>query len=357
MAPETGIDLVYGNAAELLRFCRESLAAVGVPEADAAVAAEIVLESDLRGIESHGLPRFAQFYIMGIKEGRIKPKPNIRVVSEAPAVALVDGDSGLGMVVGHRAMSIALEKARDTGAGFVTVRNSRHFGIAGYYATMALQQQMIGMSMTNASPLMPPTYGTEARLGPNPIAVAAPSADGQDFVMDIATTTVAAGKFEIAARKHTLVPKGWGGDSQGVPTDDPATARHGKHYSPLGGTPEMASHKGYALSAMVELFCGVLSGSGPAPLHVNDWRNIGHFFGALNIASFQPVADFSQLLSDMDQTLRDTPRIEGADRVYVPGDKERDAKAERLAHGIPLYPDVVDSLEAVSKDLGVPLSL
>ncbi|MSQ27229.1 MAG: Ldh family oxidoreductase [Dehalococcoidia bacterium] len=353
---DDGSNLVLGSAAALNRFCRDALIALGVPEADAAVAATIVMESDLRGIESHGLPRFEAFYVNGIKEGRIKPRPNIQVVSEAPAVALIEGDHGLGMVVGHRAMSLAIEKARATGAGFVTVRNSRHFGIAGYYATMAMEQQMIGLSMTNASPLMPPTYGSEARLGTNPIALAAPAADGQNFVLDMATTTVAAGKFEVALRKGARVPKGWGGDDQGVPTDDPKLARYGRHYSPLGGTPEMASHKGYGLSSMVEVLCGVLSGSEPAPIQKN-WSNIGHFFGALNIASFRPVADFEAMMADMNRSLRETPRVEGADRVYVPGDKEREAKARHLARGIPLYPEVLESLRRVGRDLGVPLDL
>jgi LDH2 family malate/lactate/ureidoglycolate dehydrogenase len=356
MATETEAGLVYGQAAALKTFCRDALIKLGVPEADATIAADIVLESDLRGIESHGLPRFEAFYINEIQEGRIEPRPHIDVVSEAPSVALIDGGHGLGMVVGHRAMSLAIAKAKATGAGFVTVRNSRHFGIAGYYATMAMEQAMIGLSMTNASPLMPPTYGTEARLGTNPIALAAPAADGRPFVLDMATTTVAAGKFEVALRKGVKVPKGWGGDEQGVPTDDPKAARYGRHYSPLGGTPEMASHKGYGLSSMVEVLCGVLSGSETAPV-TKAWSDIGHFFGALNIASFRPVAEFERSMAEMNQALRDTPRVAGADRVYVPGDKEQEAKARHLEGGIPLYPEVADSLRRVSRNLGVPLDL
>ena len=356
MASFSESQLVYGKTQALLEFCRRCFVEVGVSEEDARIAAEILLESDLRGIESHGLPRFEQTYIHGIKEGRTKARPDIRVVHQAPSTALVDGDGGLGMVVGFRSMEIALSKAKETGAGFVATRNSRHFGIAGYYATMALAENMIGWSMTNASPLMPPTFGAEARLGTNPIALAAPAADGRHFVLDMATSTVSAGKFEVAARKGQRVPRGWAGDSQGVPTEDPSAARHGRHYSPLGGTPEMSSHKGYGLSTMVEVLSGVLSGGGPAPLNPQ-WRSISHLFGALNIEGFRPVQEFQTMLAEMDQALRDTPTVEGAERVYVPGDREREAKARRLAHGVPLYPEVVASLQRLSEELGVPLEL
>ena len=349
-------ELLYANADALSAFAAACFHKLGLPEEDARIAAGVLLESDLRGIESHGLPRFEEFYVNGLKAGRINPRPNIRIVNEAPATALVDGDTGLGMVVGYRSMEIAIRKAQETGAGFVTTRNSRHFGIAGYYSTMALQHQMIGFTITNSSPLMPPTYGAEARLGTNPIALAAPSADGRPFSLDMATKNVAAGKFELPARKRQPVLRGWGGDAQGAPTDDPAIARRGRHFTPLGGSPEMSSHKGYGLSAMIEVLTGVLSGSVPAPLQ-SPWIDIAHFFGALRIDAFRPVAEFSQMLADMGQALRDTPRVEGAERVYVPGDKEREARERHLQQGIPLYPEVAESLRRVSRDLAVPLEL
>ena len=168
MADYEEIHLEYGNAAALFEFCARCFMELGVPQEDARIAAEVLLESDLRGIESHGVPRFEAFYINGLKDGRINPKANVRVVHEAPATALVDGDGGLGMLVGYRSMEVAIRKAAETGAGFVSTRNSRHFGIAGYYATMALQHDMIGWTVTNASPQMPPSGGADPRLGTNP---------------------------------------------------------------------------------------------------------------------------------------------------------------------------------------------
>lgn len=336
-------------------FCAACFTRAGVPEEDAAIATDVLLESDLRGIESHGIPRFEAFYINGLREGRINPTPKVKTVHEAPSTALIDGGRGLGMVVGYRSMSIAMEKAGETGAAFVAVRNSRHFGIAGYYATMAMQRNMIGWAMTNASPSVLPASGAEARLGTNPIAVAAPSADGRHFILDMATSTVSAGKFEIAARKGVRVPPGWAGDAQGVPTDDPAIARQGRHYSPLGGTLDMASYKGYGLAALVDLLCGVLSGSGyGAQIQA---RGTGHFFGALNIAGFRPPEDFQRDLAEMDQALRDTPPAPGAPPVEVPGDKQLANRASRLALGIPLYPETMASLRRLSTSLAVPLDL
>ncbi len=342
---------------EALRtFCRACFVKVGVPDEDAAIATDVLLESDLRGIESHGVPRFESFYINGIKAGRINAKPNIQVVHEAPATALVDGDKGLGMVVGYRSMEIAIRKAEATGAGFVAVRNSRHFGIAGYYATMAMEREMIGWAMTNASSIVLPAGGAEARLGTNPIAVAAPSADGRHFILDMATSTVSAGKFEVAARKGQPVPPGWGADPEGAPTTDPAAAREARHYSPLGGTLEMSSYKGYGLAALVDLLCGILSGAGPfATLPAGS--PVGHFFGALNIAGFRPPEQFQTMLAGMGTALRKTPTAAGAPPVHLPGDRQLANKADRLKNGIPLYPDTVESLERVSRDLGVALDL
>lgn len=350
------MDILHVPLDTLRTFCQSCFEKVGVPEPDAAIATDVLLESDLRGIESHGVPRFESFYINGIRGGRINPVPDIKVVHEAPATALVDGDTGLGMVVGYRAMEIAIRKAGEAGAGFVAVRNSRHFGIAGYYATMAMERDMIGWSMTNASSIVLPAGGAEARLGTNPIAVAAPSADGRHFILDMATSTVSAGKFEVAARKGQRVPPGWGADPEGAPTDDPKIAREARHYSPLGGTLEMSSYKGYGLAALVDLLCGVLSGAGPFAT-LPSGSPVGHFFGALNIAGFRPPEDFKAMLAGMGAALRKTPTAPGAPQVHVPGDKQLANKAGRLEHGIPLYPDTLESLQRLSRDLAVPLTI
>ncbi|MBI4496967.1 MAG: Ldh family oxidoreductase [Chloroflexi bacterium] len=348
--------MVYASADALREFAAQALMRLDVPEEDARIAADILLESDLRGIDSHGITRFEQFYVTGIQEGRISPRPTIQTMSEAAATALVDGGGGLGMVVGYRAMQIAIDKAETAGAGFVTVCNSRHFGIAGYYATMALDRNMIGLAMTNSGPSVVPTFGNEARLGTNPIALAAPVGRGTPFVLDMATSTVAAGKFEVAARKGLPVPPGWAGDEQGTPTTDPRLARNGRHYSPLGGSPEMSSYKGYGLGVMVDILCGVLSGAGSSR-QLQQRGFVGHFFGALNIETFRPLADFTAMMDDMHDDLRNTPPAAAGQRVLVPGDREFATKAERLAKGIPLYPDTVESLRRLSQSLGVPIEL
>ncbi len=351
---DQGHDLISASADVLREFAAQCFMKVGVPPEDAAIAADVLIESDLRGIESHGAPRFRQFYINGIKEGRINPTPNVHILHEAPATALVDGDGGLGMVVGYRAMSVAIQKARETGAGFVAVTNSRHFGISGYYSTMAMRHDMIGISMTNTGPLMVPTYGAEAMVGSNPISLAAPTERGTPFVLDMATSLVSAGKFEVANRKGAPVPEGWGLDPDGQPTTDPAVARSSRKFLPLGSQPEMGSYKGYGLGAMVDVLCGVLSGAGAShALHSMS----GHFFGALRIDGFRPVADFREMMDDTNEALRATPTLPGYDQVLVPGDKEYAAKEERSQGGIPLYPDVVESLMELSQELSVPLEL
>ncbi len=352
MADGHDIHLEFGDPAALLEFCARSFVALGVPDEDARIAAEVLLESDLRGIESHGVPRFEAFYVNGLKAGRINPRANVRIVHEAPATALVDGDGGLGMLVGYRSMEVAIRKAAETGAGFVSTRNSSHFGIAGYYATMALQHDMIGWTMTNASPQMPPAGGADPRLGTNPIAFAAPSADGRDFILDMATTTVAGGKLEIAQRKQTTIPIGWAYGADKRLTDDPNEGRRARRMTPLGATPEMSSHKGAGLSAMVDILSGILSGGLPTALQM-DWRHVSHFFGALRIDGFRPPADFKHMMQDWGDAVRATPPLPGVDQVLLPGDKERAARADRLANGIPLYPETVEALRRGGRDLGL----
>ncbi|MSQ14380.1 MAG: Ldh family oxidoreductase [Dehalococcoidia bacterium] len=324
----------------------------GVPDDDARIAADVLLESDLRGIESHGVPRLEQFYLARLRDGRINPTPQIKVLHESPSTALVDADGGLGMVTGFRSMKIAIEKAKVSGTGFVSVTNARHFGIAGYYSSMALEEDMIGIAMCNTSAIMVPTFGRDAKVGTNAFSVAAPSADGRHFILDMATSTVSAGKFEVAARKGQPVPIGWAGDADGVPTTDPSAARDARHYSPLGGAPEMSSHKGYGLGVVVDILCGILSGVGPSAALVSG-SGVGHFFGAIRVDGFRDPAEFRAMMTEMMNDLRSTRPADGYERVYVAGDREHQAKEERLRLGIPLYPDVVESIRRVSLELGI----
>ena len=349
-----GEKLVHASVDLLRGFVSGCFQAVGAFREDSSVAAEVMLEADLRGIESHGLSRLAEFYIGRIRQGQINPTPSIRTVHEAPATALVDGDGGLGLVVGHRAMELAIRKARDTGAGFVAVTNSRHFGIAGYYSTMALAHEMIGISMTNASPLVLPTFGSQARVGTNPISLAAPTGTGTPFVLDMATSAVSAGKFETAARNGLPIPEGWALDDQGRPTTDPAVARTSRHLLPLGSDAEMSSYKGYGLGVMVDILCGVLSGVGASTMLQG---RSGHFFGALCIDAFRPADEFKAMMDEMCAGLRETPVLPGYARVLVPGDREMQMREERVRDGIPLHSSVVESLLELGRELGVPLEL
>ena len=346
--------LVRADVVVLREFVVQCFRKVGVAQENSTIAAKVLLESDLRGIESHGVARLSEFYIGRIRNGNTNPKPNVRVVHQAPATALMDGDGGLGIVVGYRAMELAIQKGKQTGAGFVAVTNSRHYGIAGYYSTMALARDMIGISMTNAGPRVLPTFGSQPMVGTNPISVAAPTKTRTPFVLDMATSVVAVGKFENAERAGTPVPKGWALDAEGRPTTDPVVAKSSRRALPLGSEPEMSSYKGYGLAVMVDILCGVLSGIGASPMLQN---NYGHFFGALRIDAFRPANQFKEMMDEMCAGLRATPVLPGYERVLVPGDLEFQAKEERLKSGIPLHPSVVESLLELGRELNVPLEL
>ena len=233
---------------------------MGCPPDQAANAAKALLSADLRGIDSHGVARLSG-YVRLWEAGRINANPHIRILHQTPSTAVVDGDSGLGLVVAQEAMQIAIEKARQVGTGWVSVQNSNHFGIAGHYAMMALEHDMIGLAMTNASPLVAPTFSADKMLGTNPIAVAAPAGIQPPFVADLATTTAANGKLEILQRKDQDTPTGWVQDKEGRPSTDAHILKKGGALLPLGSDREHGSHKGYALGAVVDLFSGLLSGA------------------------------------------------------------------------------------------------
>ena len=278
-------------------------------------------------------------------------KPNVRVISETASSALLDGDHGMGMVVGHRAMEMAIRKAKESGIGMVAVRNSRHYGMSAYYAMMALPHDMIGIAMTNASRQVVPTFGREARFGTNPMCFAVPTGKELPFVLDMATTTAAAGKLELAARQDKPIPPGWALNEQAQVTDDPRVAQKARKLLPLGGSREGGSHKGYGLAILVEILCGVLTGTLTALNADQDPR--GHFFGAIRIDTFRPVDEFKR---DMDRLLRElksTPPIEGQERVYAAGEIEFETADERREHGIPLLPSVLKGLRDVGAQVGV----
>jgi L-2-hydroxycarboxylate dehydrogenase (NAD+) len=350
-------DLQRFPAASLSDFVDQALQRMDVPPDDARLAAKILVEADLMGIESHGVAHLMVHpsYVLGFRQGLVNPRPNIRVVHETPSTALVDGDSGLGAVVGYRAMSIAIQKAEECGTGMVAVTRSRHYGAAGYYALMAVPHDMIGLATTNSPPLVAPTFGRGRMLGTNPIAVAAPVASGHPFLLDMATSAAAHGKFEIARKEGKPIPPTWGADEEGNPSTDIARIMSKGWLLPLGSTPEAASYKGYDLAMVVDILCGVLPGLGYS-LQIDYIKHeVGHFFGALRVDGFRPVDEFKAMMDEMLQAFRNAPTVAGEERVLVAGQREFEAREERLAKGIPLHPPVVAMLERLANEVGLTM--
>lgn len=351
---------------ESLRLFTESvLKHIGCPPEDARLATEVLLSADLRGIDSHGVARLSG-YIRLWEVKRMNPKPNVKVVHETPSTAVVDGDSGLGLVVGPKAMEVAMEKARVAGTGWVAVRNSNHFGIAGYHAMKCLEHDMIGMAMTNASPLVAPTFSTERLLGTNPIAVAIPAGKEPAFVADFATTTAANGKLEILQRKGLDAPLGWIQKKNGEPTPDAHALKEGGALVPLGSDREHGSHKGYCLGAWVDIFSAVLSGAnyGPwvppfvsflAPPANPVGSGIGHFFGAMRVDAFRPADEFKNHMDNWITRFRSAKPVAGQERVMIPGDPEREMAAERIKNGIPVNDKVAEDLAVMAKSFNLDL--
>lgn len=338
--------------------------AMGCPPTDAALATDVLLRSDLRGIDSHGVARLSG-YIRLWKKSRINAVPNIRIVHETPTTATVNGDGGLGLVVAPFAMKIAIEKAKIYGSGWVSVTNSNHFGIAGYHALMAVEQDMIGISMTNASPLVAPTYANERLLGTNPMCYAFPAGDYPPVVIDMATAAAANGKLEIAQRAQLPIPEGWAQDKNGVGSTDPNELKAGGSLLPLGSDKDHGSHKGYGLSAAVDILSAVLSGAnyGPwVPPFVSFLEppadpvgeGIGHFLGAMRIDGFRPAADFKHHMDNWITRFKAARTIDPDKKVIIPGEPEFAFEQERAEHGIPLIDVVVNDLNELADQLQIP---
>jgi len=340
-------------------FTRDVFVRLGVPSDDADIAAGVLVHADVLGIDSHGVARLAGHpgYVPGLQRGLIKPAAKPQIVTETASAALLDGDAGLGGVVSTRGMELAIAKASETGVGIVTVTNSHHFGISCHYAMLALAHGMIGIAMTNAAPQVVATYGKRALLGTNPLSVAVPAGTERPFILDMATSVVAAGKIEIAQRTGKPIPDGWLVDAGGVPTRDPQALVNGGALLPLGSTPEISSHKGYGLAVAVDVLCGVLSGAGfSSVLDAVSWT-AGHFFLALRVDAFRPLPAFLAMMDTMIQTLRTAETAPGAERVYVHGEKELEAEIDRTKNGIPLHPAVVESLQKLAAEFSVPFVL
>ena len=353
------------DAAALQQWVSDTFCGLDVPPSDAALAAEVLAAADLRGIDSHGVARLPTYVAM-LRLGAINPRPNLTIVRQSASTATVDGDNGLGLVVGPRANEIAIDKASTAGTGWVSVRNTNHYGIAGYYVLQAVARGLIGWSMTNTTAIVAPLWGAEARLGTNPISIGFPAGDEPPIVLDMATSAVAYGKIEIAQRKQQNIPAGWAIDAAGFATIDPQAMIDGGALLPLGSDRELGGHKGYGLAIAVDLLCCALSGAnwGPwappfSPGFAQPARQvgagIGHFFGAMSVEAFLDPDEWGRQIDDFIQTMRATKPQTGTPGPLLPGDPEREAELLRRVEGIPLLRPVVDALEQIAADQRLPL--
>ncbi len=349
----------------LRNFTIQVFESMGCRATDARQAADVLIRSDLRGIDSHGIARLSGYIRLWEKQ-RINPVPDIRVVHETATTATIDGDAGLGLVVAPFAMKVAIQKAKDFGSGWVSIKNSNHFGIAAYHTMLALEQDMIGFAMTNASPLVAPTFANERMLGTNPMCYAFPAGKYPPVIIDMATSAAANGKLEIAQRTGKKVPSGWIQDKMGDPSTDPHELKNGGSLLPLGSDRDHGSHKGFGLSATVDILSGVLSGAnyGPwvppfvafmEPASDPVGEGIGHFLGALRVDGFRPADEFKSHLDNWIERFKSARRISDDQDVIIPGEPELEAEKDRQTNGIPLVEAVYHDLVAVAERFGLEM--
>lgn len=349
----------------LQHFMVDVFIGLGVPPADAAICADVLITADLRGIESHGIGRL-KYYYDRIKAGVQKPITEITVVKETETTAVLDGGHGMGHVIAHQAMRMAIEKARQWGLGAVAVRNSTHFGIAGYYPLMAVKEGMIGLTVTNARPAIAPTFGTEPMLGTNPIAFAAPTDLPYPFCFDAATSITQRGKIEVLEREEKPAPAGWIINAKGDPVTDPTTILQELDMGnvallPLGGAGElMGGHKGYGLAVMVEILSASLQGGaflkdllGRAPDGSRRPYMLGHFFLAIHIEHFVPLEVARRITTRILLDLQRSRKAPGCERIYVAGEKEHEIEQERRRTGIPVNENLKRELQTMRDALGI----
>jgi L-2-hydroxycarboxylate dehydrogenase (NAD+) len=344
-------------------FIQDVFLALGVPEQDATICASVLIASDLRGIESHGIARL-KYYYDRIRTGIQYPRTEMEIISEGPTTALVDGHHGMGHVIAYRSMEMAIAKAKGFGLGAVAVRNSTHFGIAGYYALMAAQADMIGLAVTNARPSVAPTFSTEPLLGTNPIAFAAPSDGPHPFCFDAATSIAQRGRIEVAARAREPLPPEWAIGPDGHPLTDPQEVLqrlgHGEAaLLPVGGVGEIAGgHKGYGLAALVEILSASLCGGaflcdllGVAKDGSRRPHMLGHFFLAIDIGHFLPVQQSRETTGAIMKALASAPVAAEAEHVFVAGEKEHLSQARIRSEGVRVGEQLRADLQSMRDEL------
>jgi L-2-hydroxycarboxylate dehydrogenase (NAD+) len=344
----------------LRKYTEDVFKALGVPEEDAKITTDVLLAADKRGINSHGVARLKR-YVGYIKDNKMDPKTDLKILKETPVSIYATANNGIGQVAGFKVMNMVIDKAKKSGLCFATVKESNHYGIAGYYSMMALKEDLIGLSVTNSAPLVLPTFGKQVVLGTNPLSIAAPTKNERPFVLDMATSTVPRGKLEVYNRAGKEIPNVWATDEKGHPTTDAASvlenllSRKGGGLLPLGGgTEELGSHKGYGLSAMVDILSGVLSGGAfSSNVYANKQAaGVCHFFGAIDPDIFTSKDEFK---SNMDQflgILKNSEKADGQDKIYIAGEKEY-SKSDAQKDTVAISNVVVENLREIGKDAGV----
>jgi L-2-hydroxycarboxylate dehydrogenase (NAD+) len=356
---------VYVRFDILERFMRDVFIKAGVPEEDAAVCADVLIASDKRGIDSHGIGRLKPIYIDRIKKGQINPITEFEIIKEGPTTTVIDGHNGMGQVIAKRAMRTAIDKARKFGLGMSVVRNSNHYGIAGYYALMAVEEGMIGITGTNARPSIAPTFGVENMLGTNPMTFGMPTDEDFPFVLDCATSITQRGKIEYYARIGKTMPEGWVISEDGNSKTDPVIVlddllKGTAALTPLGGIgEEQAGYKGYGYATVVEILSSALQ-SGLFLKSLNGIENgktvpygLGHFFLAMDVSAFTELDGFKKTAGDILRELRASKKMPGQDRIYTAGEKEYIAFNVRKAGGVPLDGEVVGQIKDLRKEFGL----
>jgi LDH2 family malate/lactate/ureidoglycolate dehydrogenase len=337
----------------LREFTFQAFTKAGVPEEDARIVTDNLIDSNLRGVDTHGITRLLPIYIKRLRAGIVNPHPRIRIVSEGPSAFLVDGDNGLGAVVATWAMREVIRRAAESGAAWAGVRASNHFGACAYFAMQATRRDMVGIAMTNGPAAMAPWGGRKPYVSTNPLCFAVPSEERDPVVVDMATSVVARGHILLAdMRGDATIPDGWALDPAGKPTTDTKEAIKGT-VMPMGG------HKGYALSFMIDVLSGILTGARFGP-HLGSLyseferpQDIGHLLGAIDIKRLVPIADFKRRLAEMCREVRGSELAEWADRIYIPGEIESEKRRAREADGIPVAAGVRDEFIGVARELGI----
>lgn len=351
------------RTAELEQHVTGILNHAGLSAGDAQISANVLMCGDRRGVQSHGVARLKR-YVDDIKGGTIKPGAQMIVAHETPVSLVIDGNAGMGQVIAHHAMNRCIEKAKQSFMCFAAVRNSNHFGIAGHYVLMALKQKMIGICMTNSAPLLVPTFGKDAVLGTNPLAVGVPAGEEDAFVLDMAASTVPRGKLEVYAREERKMPETWATDADGLATDDPQlvldnlTARKGGGLSPVGGAGvENGGHKGYGLAAMIDIFCGVFSG-GAVGSDVYGKKGqppeVAHFFGAIHPDAFIGLTGIQGRMDYFIRMLRHSALARNQVRIYVAGEIEAEF-ARKSKETLTLQAKVFKTLNELGLEYGLEL--